>query len=1084
MRKFLTLFTVLMLSGVLAFLPTICFSQSHTFRGKVTDAQGIGIPNITVQLVGTNLGTSTNNEGDFVISGAKKSTGTLEISGVGYKPQTVKASAGTSVSVSLGISNKNLEEVIVTALGFQAVRDRVATSQSTVKGSTLVNSGEPSVLNGLASKASGVQVVRSGGDPGASVYIQIRGQNSIQGTQPLFIVDGVPVNNTTAGSGTAGVQQQSRLNDLNPEDIASVDILKSAAAAALYGSRAANGVVIITTKKGKNTDGKINISWTSTYSTDEVNRRVPLQTTYGQGSGGRYLFGFARSWGDKIADRIGGADIFNTAGDYVILPDGSKRYRIASGTAANVHGGKNSKDVFDHFGELFRKGTIFENTLSLSGGDDRSTFYASLSNLDQTGTLVAGSDYHKKSVLINADRKFGKNVKLSGSINYANVRSKRAQQGSNLSGIFLGGLRTSPDFDNTFYEGDYVSTSGVITPKRQVSYRNPIGASTNPGYDNPLWILNRITSTTNVDRFISNFEATVDATNWLQFIARAGIDYYTDHRLDNFPTVSAGSPGGSLNIQDLTEQQFNTNLIAKATRSFSNNFTATALIGYNYNNRIVRNIGAEVRAFILPNAPFDLANSANTSRTPFNSEGVRRSNSGYASANLEFYNQLFLELTGRYDVYSSTKLGKFYPSASLGWQFSKLKPFDNSKFLSFGKVRLTYGQVGVEPPPYVFDSYFNPATDQESWGPALDASNPVYGGGYTRSTVKGNPDIRPEIKTESEVGLDLRFWNDRISLSGTYYKNNTKDVIINTEIPSSTGFTNQISNAAKISNKGFEADAGVTWYKSKNASITTSLIYATNKNKVDDLAGSTSIFLNGFTGTSSRLVQGQPYGVLWGVDFLRDAKGSLVLDGSGFPQTSGVEQVLGDPNPDWTGSVTNTFRYKNFSLSVLIDHVEGGIVWNGTRGALITFGTAASTGFESVAPQTLKTYAGGTIASGTTFRGRVQDFGGGLVALDQSWYTSLGGGFGPVASQFLEKGTRTRLREISLGFSVNSAQFRAKTRLQSIDFSVTGRNLQLWTKYTGIDPETNLTGPSRGRGLDYFNNPNTRSVIFTLRVNY
>ncbi len=1077
---------MLVLWAVLAFIPTEVFSQAGTFSGKVTDANGVGLSNISIQLRGTNLGTSTNNEGAFILTNTNKASGILEISGVGYTVQYVKATSGTPVSVILPVSNKNLEEVVVTALGFQVKRDRTATSTSTIKGTAIVNSGEPSILNGLASKASGVNVVRSGGDPGASASIQIRGQNSIQGNQPLFIVDGVPVNNTSAGNGTAGVQQQSRLNDLNPEDIASIDVLKSAAAAALYGSRAANGVIIITTKKGKNSGGKINISLSNTYSTDKVNRFVPLQTSYGEGSAGRFGFGNSRSWGDKIADRAGGADVFATT-DYVILPDGSKRYRIASGNATNIHGGKNSKDVFDHSGELFHLGTILDNTLSLSGGDDRSTFYASLSNLAQKGTLVAGSDYYKKSGFINMDRKFGKSVKLSGSVNYANVKSKRAQQGSNLSGIFLGGLRTSPDFDNTFYEGDYVNTSGAITPKRQVSYRNPIGASSNPGYDNPFWILNRITSTTNVDRFISNFEATIDATNWLQFIARAGVDYYTDHRVDNFPTVSAGSPGGSLTIQDLSEQQFNTNLIAKATKTFSDNFTGTALVGYNYNNRESRNIGAEVKAFILPNAPIDLANSATTSRTPFNSEGTRRSNSGYASTNLDFYNQLFLELTGRYDVYSSTKFGKFYPSASLGWQFTKLKAFNNSKALSFGKLRLTYGQVGVEPPPYVFDSYFNPATDAESYGSALDASSPVYGGGYTRSTVQGNPDIRPEIKTEYEGGLDLRFWNDRISVSGTYYKNHTNDVILSTQVPSSTGFTNKLSNVAKLSNHGFEADLGITWYRTKNVSITTSGVFAFNKNKVDDLHGSKSIFLNGFTGISSRLVEGEPYGALWGVDFLKDIKGSLVLDANGFPQSSGVESVLGDPNPDWTGGITNTLKYRNFSLSVLIDHVQGGKVWNGTRGALTTFGTASSTGVESIAPKGLKVYSndyGGDIASGAKFRGTVYDFGGGPVALDENWYRNLGGGFGPVGSQFLENGTRTRLREVSIGYSINDPGFRNKTRLQSVDFVITGRNLALWTNYTGIDPETNLTGASRGRGLDYFNNPNTRSLLFTLRINY
>lgn len=250
------------------------------------------------------------------------------------------------------------------------------------------------------------------------------------------------------------------------------------------------------------------------------------------------------------------------------------------------------------------------------------------------------------------------------------------------------------------------------------------------------------------------------------------------------------------------------------------------------------------------------------------------------------------------------------------------------------------------------------------------------------------------------------------------------------------------------------------------------------------LKGVTSFFLNGFSGTSSRAVEGYPLGVLWGTDFNRDASGKLILDANGFPEAAPSESVLGDPNPDWNAAITNNFRYKGFGLSILFDHVQGGKVWNGTRGALVTFGTAASTGHEATAPSALKTYSGGTIAAGAKFRGEVADFGAGPVALTEAYYTSIGGGFGPVASQFIEDGTRTRLREIALSYSLSGNKFRAVTKLQSIDFTVTGRNLVLWTKYTGIDPETNLTGPSNGRGLDYFNNPSTRSLLFSVKINY
>lgn len=276
----------------------------------------------------------------------------------------------------------------------------------------------------------------------------------------------------------------------------------------------------------------------------------------------------------------------------------------------------------------------------------------------------------------------------------------------------------------------------------------------------------------------------------------------------------------------------------------------------------------------------------------------------------------------------------------------------------------------------------------------------------------------------------------------------------------------------------------MNWIKKRDFSFTTNVIFSRNKNKVLDLRGVESFFLNGFTGGSSRAVAGHALGTLWGGDFLRDDKGALILDAEGFPQNSGIEGVIGDPNPDWTGAVTNTFTFKNFRISVLVDHVQGGDLWNGTKGALYTFGTHAETGHEVVAPSDLTTYYGNTIASGTAFRGAIKDFGAGNVALNQEWYADLGGGFGPVASQFVEDGTRTRLREISLGYTITGENFTRRTKLQSIDISVTGRNLALWTKYSGIDPETNITGVSNGRGLDYFNNPSTRSYLFTIRINY
>ncbi|WP_036678160.1 SusC/RagA family TonB-linked outer membrane protein [Daejeonella oryzae] len=1082
----------------LLFLISNSVAQDKSVTGTVRDkGDGLPIPGVSVKVKGTTTGTQTNAQGEYSLR-VPAANNILQFSFLGYTSQELSIPASNVLNVLLVTDAQQLGEVVVTALGFEAQKDKLGSTSSTVKGEKLTESGETSVLNGLASKASGVRVERSGGEPGAGTFVQIRGQSTITGnTQPLFVVDGIPVSNTNIiGNGNssnspnedvAGTVQQSRLSDLNADDIASMEVLKGASAAALYGTRAANGVIIITTKKGKLTDNKVNISLVSTYSVDKLNQSVPLQRSFGQGLNGLYNGTNPASWGDKIADRAGGVDAFNTSGAYVILPDGSLRYPIPNGTAANPHGGKNSQNVFDHSKELFQDGNFWDNTLSLSGGDEKTMYYTSFSNLDQNGIIREGSEYHRKNFRLNADRRFGTKVKLSTNLAYSHVNADRVQQGSNLSGIFLGGLRTAPDFNSEFFEGNYVDANGAIFPNRQISYRNPIGANTNSGYDNPFWIINKITSTTTVNRLSGSFQGDLTASNWLSFIARGGVDFWSDARYDNYPTLSAAYPGGRLVVQELSENQINADVIAKGTHRFSDLFDGTLLVGFNYNNRYYENIGSAVQNFILPDAPFDLTNSAASSRFPFNYRSTIRTAAAYAQASIGLADQLFLDLTGRSENSSTFANTFFYPSASLAWQFTKLPLFSEGegKILSFGKFRASYGEVGVQPDPYLTGTYFNPAVSLESYGPQLDASSPNYQGGYSRNFLQGNPDIEPERKREFELGTDLRFVNDRASLGFTYYDNKTTGAIFGIQVPGTTGFTQRNDNAAEIANKGFEVDLGATWVKKPNFEFSTSVVWSKNENKVTDLKGVKSFFLNGFAGNSSRAVEGEPLGVLWGVPFNRDASGNLVLDANGFPTPAVEESILGDPNPNWIGGITNTLRFKNASLSFLFDHVQGGDVWNGTKGALYFFGTHADLGSEVTANQDLRAYDGSTITSGSTFRGSIGDFGAGPVALTQAWYRDNGGGFGNAGSeQFIEDGTRTRLREVSASYLFNGSKFKTATRLSSLELSVTGRNLWLNTDYTGIDPETNLTGASNGRGLDYFNNPSTKSFLFSVKVNY
>lgn len=1090
-------------------------AQERTVSGRITSTEdGSPLPGVNVVIKGTTNGTVTDVDGNYKLN-VPAGGGALIFSFIGLQTQEVTIGDRNVVDVSLSLDVTQLSEVVVTALGLEADRDRFGSATSQIGGNAVAKSGEPTLINGLSGKASGVNIVRSSGDPGAGSYIQIRGQSTITGNlQPLIVVDGIPVFNSTLGSGVDGVVQQSRLNDLNPNDIESMQILKGASAAALWGTRAANGVIIITTKKGRSEKGKINVSLSSTYSMDEVYVTHDLTKNWGSGTGMQFrltpISGY--SWGDYIPERAGGEDGAITApgagyNGYFEAPDGTRFYNIPSGTSANPHGGKNSTQTYDYRDYLFKTGTYFDNTLSLSGGNADDNFYLSIGNLNQDGIIKHNSTYDKTTIKINANKKFNDVVKLGSNFSYSSVKANRVQMGSNVSGLYLGGLRTSPDFNSEYYVGTYTNAAGLKFPDRQRAYRNPLGAGTLSVYDNPLWMMLNNISTTEVDRFIGSFDLGLKPASWLDITARVGVDSYSDRRKDMFDPLASAIPNGRLTLQTIRETQVNADVFGLGKFNINKDLTLDAIVGINLNHRAFDNIGASATNFIIRSQiPEDITNAAPANRVPFNELTYIRTAATYSSLDFGFKEQLFVNLTGRAE--SASTFGAqanstfFYPSASAAWQFSKITGEDG--FLSFGKLRAGYGTVGVQPGPYNTATYYTSGTYLESWGPALEAA--AYDGGYTESTVLGNANLKPERKTEIELGTDLRFLDDKISLGLTYFTNKTQDAILSVATAGSTGFTSKTDNAAEIQNKGFEVDLGSTPVSSENFSWKFDANWSTYKNKVTDLAGTTSLFLAGFTGNSSRAVEGQPLGVLWGVDFQRDANGSLILDENGYPQAAAEESVLGDPNPAWRGGFGNTFRYKNFSLYVLAEIVWGGQIWAGTHGIMNHFGRSQDTDVrttltaaEAAAMRvygSITGFGGGTVATrypdvdgdgSITFRGSIVDFGGGPVALDQGWYTSLGGGFGPVSSQFIKDASNWRIREVTLSYSLNSNAFRKATKLTSIDFSLTGRNLFITgpdINYIGNDPESNLTGPTNGRGLEYFNNPATRSYLVSVKINY
>jgi TonB-linked SusC/RagA family outer membrane protein len=909
----------------------------------------------------------------------------------------------------------------------------------------------------------------------------------------------MPISNSSSKTGSSlanGIVQQSRTNDINPNDIERIEVLKGAAAAALWGTRAANGVIIITTKKGKNSAGKVNISLRSTVSFDVVNKMHPLQTTYGQGSNGLYIQGDRLSFGDRIADRPGGADTYITnPGNtlyqgYVTFPDGTVRYAIAPGTATNKNGGKNSRDVFDHGKDAFRTGHFIENNLSVDGGNENSNFLLSFSNLMQDGVIRAFSDYDRNTVRLNTSQKFNDWFKASVNVNYIKSKSSRTQEGDNVDGLLLSSLRTPPDFDNSYYEGTYTDPSGQIFPNAHVSYRNPLGIDRKTTYANPYWNILNNKNTSNVDRILGTVQVDITPLKWLTATGRVGIDNFTDKRVERFAANSANFVDGYLGITSIAEKQFNTDLFAIAKHTINENFRSSYLFGFNYNSRRAESVSNAITNLIVQNGPDILDNALNTNLKANNVASLLRTYAFYTQIDLEAYNTLFLTLTGRNESASTfgkqTKNSFFFPSAALAWQFSDLNFLKDKSAFSFGKLRITWGQVGIQPRPYENFTLFNPANFGDPFTTGVSGVSSLYNGGYIRNSKEGNAFLKPERKTEFELGTDLRFFRDRVSFSATVYTNKTKDVILNLGLPASTGFTNRTTNAAVLQNRGLELDLSGDLIRKGDFRWNLSTNFSTNKNKVVSLAGVSAFTLEDSFIQNSSLIPGQPFGVFLSTDFLKDASGNYILDANGFPQPGTTTEVIGDPNADWRAGLGSTFSYKDFSLYLLFDRVQGNDVFNGTRGSLYAFGTHGDQGNTVIVPAGgLRDVNGNILAAGTTYQGEIRDFGAGPVALNQAWYRGRGTASTTASyKQFVEDGSATRLREMTLSYTLRTEKLKKKLKLSSINFSLTGRNLVLWTKYTGIDPESNVSGAGLSRGQDWFTNPNTRSFLASILINY
>jgi TonB-linked SusC/RagA family outer membrane protein len=1099
--------------GALIALPALLAAQEPvTITGRVTSDAGSPIGQVEVAIPTMGLGGLSRDDGRYtiVVPGARVSgqTVTLVARRLGYKPasaQVALARGAVTHDFELAANPLQLGEIVVTGAGTSIPAEQLGNVRNSISADLIGRANEWNTVQALAGKAPNVIVTASSGEPGSGTYISLRGSRTVglpnSGSgQPLFVVDGLPIDNTSfsttdfnptdgLNSGSIeGTTQTNRAADLNPADIESVEILKGAAAAAIYGSRAGQGVVMITTKHGK--PGPTRYSFRSSIAATDLNRIYPLQRSWGQGLEGAPP-------GD--CNRDAGPTNFAC--------------RTSWGPAIPA-----ATPTYDHANEVYTTGYTTDNTLTVSGGNDRTTFYLSGSYLRDRGIFVGPNNLNQRAtVRFNGSHRLSDNVKLGANIAYVDARGRFIQRGNNTNGLQLDLLRSPPDWNNL----PYLAANGQHQTFR---FQNPDASDGNKsrGWSNPFFVLYEGENTSQLGRVFGNVSAEFLPIAWLNVNYTLGADYSNDERLEGAPGMSTPpTTTGRVTEGKLINYQIDHNLTATATRTLSPDFSGTLTLGQNLNSRNVRQLANVGRVLIAP-LPFKLANTVSRD-VPVDDETVVHNASYFGQATLNAYGQLYLTAALRNDgssTYDQNHLRSWFPKASVAWEFTK--KIGERPALSFGKLRASYGEAGQQPDPYLTSTIFSGSTVVGGYTQGMGANPTQSGfGGLASSIVKGATTLRPERTKEFETGFDLALFREKADLSFTFYNATTSDVILLTPLAPSSGYEREARNSAKFRNRGYEVSFNVRPIQHAELAWDVGLQWASNRSRVLDLGGPEFVYLDpNNISPRAAVIKGQEVGVFHDLGLARcglspagmdavvpgydldpnapnDAthpcggapQGAYFIAATGVPVKDNELRVIGNPNPRWTGSVRSSVRFRKFQVSGLLDIRHGGQMYNGTKAALYAYGTHKDTEVRADCSLGLDACTGNTHvigAPGSPLQGPVVGPGADTpVSIGENWYTDIGGLFGGTPEQFMEEAGFVKLREITVGYTFDEPWVQRTFGFNSIEVRVAGRNLHTWTDYTGYDPETNLGGSVQSsRGLDYFNMPQNRSFVFSLILNH
>ncbi|RAJ03924.1 TonB-linked SusC/RagA family outer membrane protein [Chitinophaga skermanii] len=1041
-------------------------AQSRAVKGKVTAAEdGSPIIGATVIVKGTNIGTVTNVEGVYTIN-VPEGNDVLVVKFVGMKDQDVKIN-GATVDVTLHQDVRTLNETVVTANAIKREKRSLGYSAPTVKSDELTKGQNASALNGLAGKVAGVNITSTANAPGSSSRIVLRGGSSITGNnQALIVVDGVPIDNSsvTGGSVLSNTDFGNRGNDINPDDIESMTILKGPAAAALYGSRASNGAVVITTKSGKKAKGnrKADMVFSSAVTFSNIAKLPEFQNEYGQGAGGEFDARENGSWGTKFDGQMKewGQEINGKrlSKPYSALPNNIKNF--------------------------FELGKSANNNLAISGAGDKTTYYLSLGALNSDGVLPGDYDtYNKYSVRFNGTAELSNKFSSSINVAYTKIKSDMISGGQGTGSVYNSIIqqpRDIPidkmgDLNNPYY--------GYDLTKGTYGYYGSYTVS-------PYFLLQNYKNLNWVDRVTGNVGLTYKANDWLDVTNRLGADVYSDRRnfiAPKFSVVPVDKTTGNYKASNIRsdvgsfqEVNYNiseiTNDLMVTARKKMGDFNTSVMVGHNIRQRVANTLSATTSStgLVLPGY-YNLDNS-NGPITAVNSNSKRRLVGLYGALNVGYKDILFLDVTARNDWSSTLPKNNnsfFYPSVSASWIYSDLfKEAGLSHIINYGKLRASYAKVGNDADTYLIRDVYSKTSLSGGFGSTLFPFNNIPG--FTVGDRVGNPNLKPETTSAYEIGTEMGLFENRIIVDFSYYKNKSKDMIISMPAASSTGYTSMVVNAGEIQNTGVELSLRGTPIKtSYGLNVELYGTFTKNNSKVTQLSVD-QIVLGGYSGMSIVAARGMAYGTFYAIDVQRDPQGRVVVSpttGMPLPTTSAV--YLGSYNPDYQASLGTNINYKGWNFSMLFDTKQGGKFWSRTKSIGDFVGTAPETVVGGrdphIYPNSVIRQADGSYKENTS------------VNFDpESYY-----GSNIQAGQHVVDASYVRLREASLSYRLPKNLLN-RTPFGDITVGLFGNNLFLWTAKENVyaDPEVNSGGASNAQGFDYTAQPSLRNFGFNVKVSF